>query len=185
MSERNSGNEIADFYIYALKDALGSIVKIGQTKDIALRKRQNKTRGYEDCSFHVLESLPKSPRWFARKIEQTYQKMFGVLDSLQSKEVRSKLSRSIKASWDREKDMGVDRFANSTATKRIGLSGLSHPKSKPANVYSVETGLLIAENVSLRAWCRENGYTQSRLAMTASGKAKHHRGLRAEYINQA
>ena len=189
MSARNTANEIADFYIYALKDIAGAIVKVGQTKDVRLRKRQNKVRGYADCSFHVLESLTDSPRWFARKVERTYQKMFGVLDSTESKEVRKKLSENIKASWDREKKLGINRFANSKATaqnhKRIGLSGLSHPSSKPANIYDVETDCLIAENVSLRAWCRENGYAQSRLSMTAQGKAKHHRGLRAKYVNQA
>jgi len=189
MSARNTANEIADFYVYALKDIAGAIVKVGQTKDVKLRKRQNKVRGYADCSFHVLENLPDSPRWFARKVERTYQKMFGVLDSTESKEVRKKLSENIKASWDREKQLGINRFANSKATtqnyKRIGLSGLSNPRSKPANIYNVETGSLIAENVSLRAWCRENGYAQSRLSMTARGETKHHRGLRAEYINQA
>jgi hypothetical protein len=185
MSARNTASEIADFYVYALKDIAGAIVKVGQTKDVKLRKRQNKVRGYADCSFHVLESLPDSPRWFARKVERTYQKMFGVLDSTESKEVRKKLSENIKASWDREKQLGINRFENSTAEKRIGLSGLSNPRSKPANIYNVETGCLIAENVSLREWCRENGYAQSRLSMTARGETKHHRGLRAEYINQA
>ena len=189
MSARNTANEVADFYVYALKDIAGAIVKVGQTKDVRLRKRQNKVRGYADCSFHVLESLPDSPRWFARKVERTYQKMFDVLDSTESKEVRRKLSENIKASWGREKQLGINRFANvkaiSRKQKRTGLSGLSHPKSKPANIYDVETGCLIAENVSLRAWCRENGYAQSRLSMTARGKTKHHRGLRAEYVNQA
>jgi hypothetical protein len=185
MSARNTASEIADFYVYALKDIAGAIVKVGQTKDVKLRKRQNKVRGYADCSFHVLESLPDSPRWFARKVERTYQKMFGVLDSTESKEVRKKLSENIKASWDREKQLGINRFENSTAEKRIGLSGLSNPRSKPANIYNAETGCLIADNVSLREWCRENGYAQSRLSMTARGETKHHRGLRAEYINQA
>ena len=185
MSARNTANEVADFYVYALKDIAGAIVKVGQTKDVKHRERQNKVRGFKDCSFHILEHLPNSPRSFARKIERTYQKMFDVLDSTESKDVRRKLSENIKASWDREKQLGINRFANSTAEKRIGLSGLSHPKSKPANIYDVETGCLIAENVSLRAWCRKNGYTQSRLSMTARGKTKHHRGLRAEYVNQA
>lgn len=185
MSARNIATEVSDFYVYALKDTNGDIIKVGQTKDAKTRKRQNKVRGYENCSFHVLEYLPNSPRSFARSIERTYQKMFGVLDSTESKEVRKKLSKNIKASWDREKQLGINRFANSTARKRIGLSGLSHPRSKPANIYNVETGCLIAEGVSLRAWCRENGYNQSTLSMTAQGKVKHHRGLRAEYVNQA
>ena len=191
MGTANTANEICDFFVYSLKDADGRVVKVGQTKNASLRERQNKKRGYADCTFQILEVLPQSPRWFARSVEKTYQKMFSVLDSTDDRLVREKIAETVKNKWAEEKASGFDRFEAlrnklrdaSFTQSHVTLNGLLNPRAKPANVYDCTTGDLIAEGVSLREWCRDNGYTQSKLSETATGKVKSHRGLRAEYIN--
>ena len=187
MGARNTANEVCDFFVYSLKDASGRVVKVGQTKNATLRERQNKVRGYADCTFQILEVLPQSPRWFAKKVENTYQKMFSVPDSTDDIEVRQKISATVRRRWKEERESGVDRFASTRGrVKECGdkLSGLRNPRAKAANIYSFETGKLIAGNVCLREWCRDNGYTQSKLSETARSKAKQHRGIFAEYINE-
>ena len=186
MAARNTANEVCDFFVYSLKDADGRVVKVGQTKNATLRERQNKMRGYADCTFQILETLPQSPRWFAKKVENTYQKMFSVSDGTGDIMVRQKISDAVRKRWCEEKKSGIDRFAGTRGRVREcsdKLSGLKSPRAKAANIYDFETKKLIANNVCLREWCRDNGYTQSKLSETACGKAKQHRGIFAEYIN--
>ena len=66
------------------------------------------------------------------------------------------------------------------AKERVGLK---HQNAKPANIYEYGTNKLIAENVALTKWCRENGYSQGSLAATATGQRKQCRGLYAVYTN--
>ena len=179
---RNSYAECGTYYIYSLVNSDGDVVKVGQTKNPDLRSKQNTQRGYSDCEFNVLKVLSDVTRKDAVACERSFQEKFDLLDGIESKDVRKKLSESIKASWDREKVNGIKRnniFGNMHNT------GLDHPKAKAANIYKYDTDELIAENVSIRQWCRDNGYTQSRLCKTALNQANHHKGIYAVYVNQS
>lgn len=182
-SLRNSYTESGTYYIYSLKNSAGNVVKIGQTKNPELRKKQNLQRGYADCEFYVLTVLSDVTRKDAISCERSYQKEFNLLDGLELEDVRKKLSSSVKASWDREKANGLKRKI--FGAKDGSPSGLKHPRARSANIYSYDTNELIAENVSIRQWCRDNGYLQSRLCKTALNQAKHHKGIYAVYVDQS
>lgn len=66
------------------------------------------------------------------------------------------------------------------AKERVGLK---HPNSKQANIYEYGTNKLLAENVALTKWCRENGYNQGNLCNTARGIVKQCKGIYAIYTN--
>ena len=65
------------------------------------------------------------------------------------------------------------------AKERVGTK---HHNYKAANIYNYETCELIADNVSISQWCRENGYSQGTMSATARGLTKQYRGLYAKYI---
>lgn len=55
---------------------------------------------------------------------------------------------------------------------------------RPANVYDYVTGKLIAENISIPAWCRENGYSKGLLYLTLNSdftKPHHHQYNKYHY----
>lgn len=68
-------------------------------------------------------------------------------------------------------------------------SGLNHPGAKPVNIYA-STGELVAENVCLKRWAKDNNYNQGCLWLTlkrdlskpSTSKNPHlHKGLYAAY----
>lgn len=61
-------------------------------------------------------------------------------------------------------------------------TGLKHQNAKPANIYNYETNELIAENVSISRWCKENKFSQGTMSNTARGLIKQYRGMYAKYI---
>lgn len=63
-----------------------------------------------------------------------------------------------------------------------GRIGKKHWSSKLANVYDVYTNEIIAENVVLREWCRDNNYSQGSLSLTARNFKRTYRGMYARYI---
>lgn len=63
-------------------------------------------------------------------------------------------------------------------------TGTKHQNFKPANIYNYETNELLAEGISISAWCRENGYSQGTMSNTARGLTKQYRGLYAKYTNK-
>lgn len=54
--------------------------------------------------------------------------------------------------------------------------GVHNPATKLANIYDSTTNSVIAENVVISEWCRENGYSKSSLSATANSdrNAPHH-----------
>ncbi len=53
---------------------------------------------------------------------------------------------------------------------------------KPVNIYIYKTGELVAEDVSMTQWSRENGVQQPALSLTANYKRKHTMGFYARYV---
>lgn len=66
------------------------------------------------------------------------------------------------------------------AKERVGFK---HQNAKPANIYEYGTNKLLAENVALTKWCRENGYNQGNVCSTARGQRKQCKGIYAVYTN--
>lgn len=62
------------------------------------------------------------------------------------------------------------------------LSGFNHYRAKKANIYDASTKELVAENVCLSKWCKDNNRNVSHLAGTATGRYKAAKGLYARYI---
>ena len=62
------------------------------------------------------------------------------------------------------------------------MKGHNHYRSKPANIYCYGTNELIAENVVIREWCKQNSYNQSAVYRTARGERKHYKRIYATYI---
>lgn len=88
-------------------------------------------------------------------------------------------------------DEQLERLRNAHKGKKLsdetkkklseGRIGVKHHNTKLANIYNKD-GIMIAEGVCLRDWCRENPeFDQGALSKTARGKAKHHKGLHAVY----
>lgn len=131
-----------------------------------------------------------------------------------STETREKLSKVRKGrisnrkgctlSDDQKKKLSIALIGNTNSKgnkpseeTRLKLSkattGSNNPKAKIANVYEYHTNTLIAENVTLKTWCKENNYDQACLSRTT--KSDHnlpnnyktnihkHKGVYARYIN--
>lgn len=65
------------------------------------------------------------------------------------------------------------------ATERIGIK---HQNAKKANIYDYYTNKLIAENVAITTWCKENNYNQGNLCSTARKERPHTKGVYAVYV---
>ena len=63
--------------------------------------------------------------------------------------------------------------------KRVGDK---HQNFKPANIYNYKTNKILAINISITKWCRENGHSQGNMSNTARGLVKQCKGLYAKYI---
>ena len=63
-------------------------------------------------------------------------------------------------------------------------TGSKHQNSKKATIYSAMTNEVIAENVPITEWCRDNGYNQGNLSSTARGERKQHKGIYARYTEK-
>ena len=90
-----------------------------------------------------------------------------------SEETKQKMSlarKGKKHSEETKKKMSLDR------------RGHIHYRSKAANIYCYDTNELIAENVVIRGWCRQNGYHHSAVHATARGEHKQHKRIYATYI---
>jgi predicted GIY-YIG superfamily endonuclease len=64
------------------------------------------------------------------------------------------------------------------------FGGHKHPLSKPVNIYNAETHELVAENVVVKPWAKENGYHQAHLSATAAGTKRGHKGVYARYVEK-
>ena len=69
-----------------------------------------------------------------------------------------------------------------TEETKCKLRGLNHYRAKKANTYKADTGELVAENICISRWCKENKCNVSYLSGTANGKYKTAKGLYAVYV---
>ena len=67
-------------------------------------------------------------------------------------------------------------------TLKIVHKGLNHGRSKIANIYSHKTDELIAENICISEWVKDNNYSRSLVCQTARGKLKQTKGIYARYV---
>ena len=93
-------------------------------------------------------------------------------------EIRTKLKLKRKG---RKPALGKSPSKETRNKISAAVAGYNHPNAKIADVFDYQTGLMIASNVVLKVWARENGYHQSNLCQTALGKAKQHKGVFAVY----
>lgn len=61
-------------------------------------------------------------------------------------------------------------------------SGHNGSRARPANIYCYATGNLIATNVIISQYCKDNPYTAQGLGATARGLYPQHKGIYAVYI---
>lgn len=64
------------------------------------------------------------------------------------------------------------------------LSGFNNYRAKKANIYNANTEELVAENVCLSEWCKNNNRNAAHLGGTATGRYKAAKGLYARYIQE-
>jgi len=84
--------------------------------------------------------------------------------------------------WNKGQVASQETRQKQSAARKGKYAGDKHPRARLANIYSADTGVLIAESVVIRCWAKNNGYHQAHLAATATGKLKQHKGLYARYI---
>ena len=123
------------------------------------------------------------PRWAGRthtedtKIKMSELAKGRVISEEQRKKISAKLS-GVKFSEDRRLAMRHN-------------VGVKHHNTKPVNIYDNITGNLIAENVSVHNWAKENGVQQIALSLTAksdrtkpsSRNTRHHtKGVYARFV---
>lgn len=84
--------------------------------------------------------------------------------------------------WNKGQLASVKTRQKQSAARKGKYGGEKHPRSKLANIYSVETGELVVSEVVISVWAKDNGCHQAHLSATAMGKLKQHKGLYARYI---
>lgn len=76
-------------------------------------------------------------------------------------------------------------------TKEGTRTGNKHPMAKAANIYRYSDGVLVAENVVIKEWCRMNNYNQGAMSLTlladfskpsSRKNHHHHKGVYARYV---
>jgi hypothetical protein len=67
--------------------------------------------------------------------------------------------------------------------KDLLASKMLHFIDFEGNIYNYKTNKLIAQNISLTEWARNNNYNQGNLSSTARGERKQHKGVYAKYTN--
>lgn len=63
-----------------------------------------------------------------------------------------------------------------------GKTGFIAPSTKPANIYNSKTNELLASNVCIEEWAKQNGCRANHLQATARNQRKSHNGFYAIYI---
>lgn len=84
--------------------------------------------------------------------------------------------------WNKGQLASKETRQKQSAARKGKYAGIDHPRSKLANIYSAGTDEVVAREVVISAWARENGYHQAHLSATATGKLKQHKGLCARYL---
>lgn len=75
----------------------------------------------------------------------------------------------------------ISKHSKGANNSMYGQSGLKAPSAKPANIYCYKTDKLIAENVCIQQWLRENNCRANHLQATARNTRKSPKGFYAKY----
>jgi len=82
--------------------------------------------------------------------------------------------------WNKGKETSQETRNKQSVARQGKYAGSNHPRARLADIYDSSHNL-IATQVVIRLWAKENGYHQAHLAATATGKLKLHKGLYARY----
>lgn len=97
-----------------------------------------------------------------------------------SAETRSKIS--VAMSGENNPLWGKTPSSDTRAKISASKTGINNYNAKLANIYCYYTNKLIAENVVMSIWAKENGYHKSNLSGTATGRLKQTKGVYARYV---
>lgn len=140
-------------------------------------------RPFRHIGWNIAVGGETPPRWAGRThTEATKKKMSDLAKGrVISFEQREKISKKLS---------GV-KYSEDRIARMNHVSGTKHHNAKPCNIYDHETDKLLAENVTVNGWAKENGFQQSSLSLTAKAdrskpsnkKNRHHtKGVYARYI---
>lgn len=103
-----------------------------------------------------------------------------------SDEIRAKLSRAHKGKVI-PKEVRAKMSASSMGelNPMYNRRGLDHPSSKAVNIFCYKSNRLVAANVCLSRWAKDNGYIHQCLQQTAVGNRRQHKGLYAVFIKES
>lgn len=87
---------------------------------------------------------------------------------------------------------GKVRSSEQKLNYSLSKQGIKHPKAKLANIYEYNTNKLIATNIVISEWCRDNGFDRNGLLQTVKGDINtpasrvnrcQYKNMYARYIN--
>ena len=111
---------------------------------------------------------------FYNKVKQTSSKLdtTGFKASVETRAKLSSLAKGRKHSEETKNKMskaakGRKHLEKSELKMSVAASGSNNHRAKKANVYNYYTNELIAENVCITVWAKNNGYDQGTLSATA------------------
>lgn len=148
---------------------------------------------------NAANSVAQSQRLTERWQDPDYRQQQSMLRSeINSKnwqvpQYRARQSRVIAEGRQRRFESDPDFKKDVYLRKAEKMSGKQHFNAKPVNIYDHETGLLVAENVCLSEWCRDQDICQPHLYNTIHGDRRfpssrknrtHHAGYFARYLDE-
>ncbi len=140
-------------------------------------------RPFKNIGWNIAVGGLTPPRWAGKRhTEETKSKMSAIAKGrVISQEQRKKIS---------EKLSGV-KFSEERKLTMNQVSGVKHHNARPCNIYDHVTDKLIASNVTMNGWAKDNGVTQSALSLTtksdrskpSSRDNRHHtKGVYARFV---
>lgn len=132
------------------------------------------------CAVVMMSNMTKSMN---RHIPKSHQ--YELIRKYNAEQAKENLTGIVRSNATKKK-LSIHAKSNLNGQANIkyayeALKGKTPYNAKKANIYDYNTNKLIAENVVIGNWCKNNGYSQSHLSLTATGKRKQHKGLYATY----
>lgn len=84
--------------------------------------------------------------------------------------------------WNKGKKTKPESLKKMSEARLGRFKGHKHPRARPVDIFDYKTDELIASDVVVTQWAKENNYHQAHLTATATGKLKQHKGVYARYV---